>query len=153
MLLRWQFSPKSFVRFNSISTKIPAGFFAKVDNPYLKCMCVLCAKSLQLCLTVTLWTSLPEPSVHGSLQTKILEWVAFSSSRRFSQLRGQTRVSCVSCIAGIFFTYWATWEAGNPKAWNSQNFWKRKKLDNFHFLILKLNMSCSNQNRLVLTQG
>ena len=137
MLLRWQFSPKLIIIFDSISTKIPAGFFAEVDNLCLKRMCVLCAKSLQLCLTVTLWTSLPEPSVqkkkkepsvHGSLQARILEWIALFSSRRFSQLRYQTRVSCVSCTAGIFFTYWATWEAGNPKAWNRQNFLKNKKV-------------------------
>ena len=35
-------------------------------------------------------------SVHGILQARILEWVALSSSRRPSQLRGQIRVSCVS---------------------------------------------------------
>ena len=27
------------------------------------------------------WTSLPGPSVHGILQARILEWVAFSFSR------------------------------------------------------------------------
>ena len=32
-------------------------------------------------------------------------------------------------------------------------FRKIKKLDNFHLLILKFNMSYSNQNRLVLTHG
>jgi len=35
------------------------------------------------------------------------EWVAISSSRGSSQPRDQTRVSCVSCIAGGFFTCWA----------------------------------------------
>ena len=32
-------------------------------------------------------------------------------------------------------------------------FQKIKKLDNFHFLILKFNTSYSNHNRLVLTHG
>ena len=50
-------------------------------------------------------------SVHGILQTRILEWVAMPSSRGFSRPRGQTHVSCVSCIIDGFFTHWATWEA------------------------------------------
>ena len=47
-------------------------------------------------------------SVHGILQAKILEWVATSFSRGFLWRRDQTQVSC---IAGIFFTLWATREA------------------------------------------
>ena len=35
----------------------------------------------------------------------------FSSSRGSSQPRDPDHVSCVSCIAGRFFTYWATGEA------------------------------------------
>ena len=42
--------------------------------------------------------SLSGSSVPGILQTRILEWVAISSSRRFSQLRDETQVSYVSCI-------------------------------------------------------
>ena len=44
-------------------------------------------------------------TVHGILQTRILEWVAIPFSRRSSQLRDGTQVSC---IAGRFFTSWAT---------------------------------------------
>ena len=40
----------------------------------------------------------PGSSVHGIFQTRILEWVAVSSSRGSSQPRGGTHVSCVSCI-------------------------------------------------------
>ena len=47
-------------------------------------------------------------TVHGILQARILEWAAFSFSRISSQPRGQTQVSC---IAGRFFTSWATREA------------------------------------------
>ena len=39
------------------------------------------------------------------LQARILDWVAISFSRRSSWLRDRTRVSC---IAGGFFTIWAT---------------------------------------------
>ena len=45
---------------------------------------------------------------HGILQAKILEWVAIPFSGGSSQLRDQTQVSCV---AGRFFTTWATREA------------------------------------------
>ena len=46
--------------------------------------------------------------VHGILQAKILEWVAFPFSRGSSQPRDRTQVSH---IAGSFFTSWATREA------------------------------------------
>ena len=44
-------------------------------------------------------------TVHGILQARILEWVAFPISRGSSQPRDQTQVSH---IAGRFFTSWAT---------------------------------------------
>ena len=47
-------------------------------------------------------------TVHGILQTRILEWVAFPLSRGSSQPRDRTQVSH---IAGRFFTSWATREA------------------------------------------
>ena len=50
---------------------------------------------------------LPGSSVHGILQVRILEWVAIPFSRVSSQLQNWTQVSC---IAGGFFTIWATRE-------------------------------------------
>ena len=47
----------------------------------------------------------PGSSVHGVLQARILEWVAISFSRGSSQPRDQAEVSC---LAGRFFTLWAT---------------------------------------------
>ena len=47
-------------------------------------------------------------TVHGILQAGILEWITFPFSRGSSQPRDQTKVSC---IAGGFFTSWATREA------------------------------------------
>ena len=47
--------------------------------------------------------SLPGSSVHGILQARILEGVAVSFSRGFSQPGDQTCISCVSCIVGRFF--------------------------------------------------
>ena len=56
-------------------------------------------------------------TVHGILQARILEWVAFSFSRESSQPRDRTQVSS---IAGRFFTSWATSEA--------QEYWSGKPL-------------------------
>ena len=49
----------------------------------VKTDCVLCAKSLQSCLTLCdpMNHSPPSSSVHGILQARILEWVAMFSSR------------------------------------------------------------------------
>ena len=62
----------------------------------------LCAQS---------WWNLPDPtersrwgsSVHGIFLARILEWVAIPFSRRSSQPRAWTWVSCVSCPAVRFF--------------------------------------------------
>ena len=47
-------------------------------------------------------------TVHGILQARILQWVAFPFSGGSPQSRDWTQVSC---IAGGFFTSWATREA------------------------------------------
>ena len=50
---------------------------------------------------------LPGSSVRGILQERMLEWTAISSCRGSSQPSDRThisRVSCISCIAGRFFT-------------------------------------------------
>ena len=56
-------------------------------------------------------------TVHGILQARILEWVAFPFSRGSSQSRDQTQVSH---IAGRFFTSWATRKA--------QEYWSGKPI-------------------------
>ena len=48
------------------------------------------------------------PLSMGIFQARILEWVAFPFSRGSSQPRDRTQVSC---IAGRFFTSWATRKA------------------------------------------
>ena len=61
----------------------------------------VCAKSLQLCLTVCshMDCSLPGSSVHGILQARIPEWVSMPSSRGSSPPRDRTCVSYISCIS------------------------------------------------------
>ena len=50
----------------------------------------------------------PDSSVHGILQARILEWVAIPFLRQLCQPRDWT---WVFCIAGRFFTVWATRDA------------------------------------------
>ena len=52
--------------------------------------------------------SLSDSSVHGIFQARRLEWVTISFSRGSSRSRDR---ACISCIAGEFFTIWATREA------------------------------------------
>ena len=62
-------------------------------------------------LFTTHWTITRQaPLSMGSLQAKILEWVAIPFSRGSSQPRDGDgiRIPCVSCIAGRFSTHWAT---------------------------------------------
>ena len=58
--------------------------------------------------------NLPDSSVHGSLQARILEWVAMPSSRGSSRPKDQIYVSYISCTGwGVFFTPSATGEASS----------------------------------------
>ena len=61
-------------------------------------------KVAQLCLTLC---DSMDCTVRGTLQARILEWVAYPFSRGSSQPRDWTQVSH---IAGSFFTSWATRE-------------------------------------------
>ena len=62
-------------------------------------------KVTQLCLTLS---DPMDYTLHGILQARILEWVAFPFSKGSSQPRDWTQVSHIS---GRFFTSWATREA------------------------------------------
>ena len=64
--------------------------------------------SIELLSHVWLFANPMNYTVHGILQARILEWVAFPFSRRSTRPRNWTGVSCT---AGEFFTSWATREA------------------------------------------
>ena len=66
-------------------------------------------KAVQLCLT--LYNPM-DCIVRGILQARILGWVAFPFSTGSSQPRDLTQVSC---IAGRFFTSWATGKSKNTE--------------------------------------
>ena len=76
--------------------------FFLFKNPMPVCLKV---KVAQLCPTLC---NPMHYTVHGILQARILEWVAFPFSRGSSQPRDRTQVSH---IAGGFFTSWVTKEA------------------------------------------
>ena len=80
------------------------GFHLKLTTPNMiemsgsQVSVILKVKVAQSCLTLC------DPMgyiVHGILQARILEWVAFPFSRGYSQPRAQTQVSL---IEGGFFT-------------------------------------------------
>ena len=78
-----------------------------------KCVCVcVCAQLLShVRLLRPHGCSPPGSFVHRIHQSRILEQVAISSSRGSSWPSDQTCVSCVSYIAGGFFTLWAIGKA------------------------------------------
>ena len=84
-----------------------------------RCACIYA----QLLSHVWLWDStdyiLPDSSVHGISQARILEWAAIPSSRGSSQHRDRTCVSCISCIDRWILYHWATWEAPSLGRWLS----------------------------------
>ena len=53
---------------------------------------------------------LPDSSVPGIFQARLLEWVAISYTRRSSQLCNQTHITWVSCIGRQILYYFITWE-------------------------------------------
>ena len=69
------------------------------------CACLVTQSCLTLCNLMD--CSLPGSSVHGILQARILEWAAIPFFRESSWPRDWTYASC---IAGGFFTIWATRE-------------------------------------------
>ena len=81
-------------------------FSMSIFHPFDICSGGSCRSVAESCPTLCdpMDCSQPGFSVHGSLQARILEWVAFSFSRGSSQPRDWTHTSCVSSLAGRFFT-------------------------------------------------
>ena len=79
------------------------------NSPVAERSACLLRRSVVSWLCATPWAAARQaPLSVGSLQARILEWVAMPSSRGSSQPRDQTQVSCT---AGGFLTIWATREA------------------------------------------
>ena len=107
------------------------------------CSC-LCAPS---CLTPRdrMACSLPGSSVHGTLQARILEQVAISSSRGSSPPRDWTHNSFVSCIGRWILYHWATWETRTyVYLWlTSVDVWQ-KPIEYCNVIILQLKINLKN---------
>ena len=73
-------------------TKEPSG---------LQYMCAVVTQSVMSKSLQSMHCSPPGSSVYGIFQTRILEWVAISSSTGSSGPRDRTRVSCVPCIVRL----------------------------------------------------
>ena len=71
----------------------------QLGTPTMETVCMY-AKSLQSCLTLydPMDCNLPDSSIHGILQSRILEWIPMPSSRGASPLGDRTRISYVSCL-------------------------------------------------------
>ena len=80
--------------------------------------------------------SLPGSSVHGTLQERILEWVAMLSFKGSSQPRDQIHICYVSCIGEkkvkvkslsrvrLFVTPWTvTYQAPRSMGFSRQEYW------------------------------
>ena len=74
----------------------------------MSCLGLIQSESVGCPVVWPLDCSLPGSSVHGILQARTLEWVTVPFYRGSSRCRDWTQVFC---IAGRFFTVWATGEA------------------------------------------
>ena len=80
------------------------------ETPNYMCMC---AKSFHSCPTLCdpMDCSPPGSSVHGILQTRILEWVAMASPGDLPDPGMEPTSPLSPALASVFFTTSATWEA------------------------------------------
>ena len=86
------------------------------DAWYEKCRRSLSVRIHQVCVQSGLTLSnsmdcnMPDSSVQGIFQARILEWVVISFSRGSSQPRSQTCVSCSFCIGRQILYHCASWK-------------------------------------------
>ena len=97
----------------------------------------------------------PGSSIHGSLQARVLEWVAIFLSRESSWPRDRT---WVSRIVGRRFTNWATREvphtltAAKSLVWSTKPLWSGLSTHLAHPLPLSTRLHCSRHTSLFLVQ-
>ena len=91
-----------------ITMKMKVSIFCSSFTSILKYLCRIKSSFVKVAQSCQTLCNPMDCTLHGVLQAIILEWVAFSFFRGSSQPRDWTQVSC---IAGRFFTSWATREA------------------------------------------
>ena len=90
------------------------------------CVCVCVCLCAYVCLSTQSWLTLCDPmdcsppgfSFYGIFPARILEWVAITSSRGFSQPRDWTHISCISCIGRWILTHAAIQPPGKLRLSN-----------------------------------
>ena len=96
--------------YKCLATGPPGKFLELFPTPlFLSHLCLVAQSCLTLCDPMD--SSLPDSSVVGIFQARILEWVAISFSRGSSRPKDQTHVFY---IGRQFLYHWATWEALIP---------------------------------------
>ena len=109
-ILEWAAISFSFLNLKRVKFKLCKRNLHKNSGTILSFFALRCCLVIKSCRT--LWDPMdcspPGSSVHGIFQTRILEWVAISSSKGFSQPRDQTQVFCID--RHILY-HWATREA------------------------------------------
>ena len=113
-------------------------------KPHHSLMYVCAHVQLGLTLCNPMDCSPPGPSVHGISQARILEWVAISFSRGSSRPRDRTHISCVSALAGRFFT---TAPLGSPPLLYISLVY----ITVWSFRVIKFLCSISNAEKFLLT--
>ena len=98
LLSRWSSWPSDQTQVSCITGQFFAIWATREAH-----ICICEVKVTQSCQTLC---DLTDYRVHGILQTRILEWVAFPFSRGSSQPRDRTQVPCI--VDRFFFTSWAT---------------------------------------------
>ena len=102
--LNWQQLDSSSIRHFSApwlwTWKLLGCSFLLCKMRVIMCACSVTQSRLILCHAMD--CSPPGSSAHGTLQARILEWVATSYSRESSQPRDRTHFSCVFCIGRQF---------------------------------------------------
>ena len=87
------------------SFSVPKNLLVVIMEP------MLCCVQSHLTLCNPMGHSPTGSSVHGTLQARILEWVAISFSRGSCQSSNPTHVSCISCTGRQVLYHGPTWEA------------------------------------------
>ena len=88
----------------------------------VSCINEVAQSCLILCKTMV--HSLPDSSVHGIFQARVLQWVAISFSRRSCQPRNWTQVSCIA-------------DQGRPQLFNIEKIKIENLWDMFYGKMLK----------------
>ena len=95
-------------------------------KPILICVCISSCSVLFETHCDPMNCSPPGSFVHGIFQARIVGWVAITYSKRSSQPRDQTHVSCTSCNGRWILYCCTTWESPiliyhseNPRAFKN----------------------------------